>query len=73
MCDVDVSSCLKLWFFSAPACFPTQLNAGCDGPRGVRAAGLCGKEKVETPSLCTACRALLPWFWSFDTSSARDG
>ncbi|KAM6355666.1 myotubularin-related protein 9 isoform 3-T5 [Podargus strigoides] len=32
-----------------------------------------GKEKVEAPSLCTVCRALLPWFWSFDTSSACDG
>ncbi|XP_075000963.1 myotubularin-related protein 9 isoform X4 [Calonectris borealis] len=50
-----------------------KLNTRCDGRRGICAAGLHGKEKVGTLSLCVACGALLPWFWSFDTSSARDG
>lgn len=69
MCDLDVSSRLKLWFFSAHVCFLSQLNTRCDGRRGICAARLHGKEKVETLSLCMACGALLPWFWSFDTSS----
>ena len=39
VCDMDVCSCQRLWFFSAHACFLLQLNRGCGGRRGVCAAG----------------------------------
>ena len=68
----DVCFCLKLWFFSAHARFLLQLNACYGGRGGGCAVGLQGKEKVEALSVCIACRALPPWVWSSDTSSAYD-